>query len=180
MLHDDEMVGGVPAALLPLLASHVPGRLRLRGAALRSAKMLARVREAVLQCDGVLECRINARVGSVLLRYEPQRLPQQALLARLATTLPAAAQQATPDAAAQVQRARRRRVQAARRRVNTAVQYGMALSLGTSLLAAARGATGAHVAAGNVFLALLALHVIRGAARCSDRCWGNRRRTGEA
>ena len=145
-------------AVRALVASSVPGRVRLRGAALRSAKVLARVCAAA-QCEGVLECRANARVGSVLLRYEPQRLPQGELLARLAQALPPAAANATPLRALDAPHARRRALAVRRRRVNAAVQYGMALSLGTSLLAAATGAKGAHVLAGGVFTALLAQHL---------------------
>ena len=154
----DKQTNDVPAALRALLASSVPGRVRLRGAALRSEKALARLQAAVQECAGVTECRTNARVGSVLLRYEPQRVPPAELFARLTEVLPPVPAAAAPRAAAPI--AQRRARAQRRRRINLTTEYGMALTLGASLLAAATGAKGAHVLAGSVFTALLAQHLI--------------------
>lgn len=161
MQQNGELNAAAPAALRALVASSVPGRVRLRGAALRSTKMLARLHEALQDCEGVTACSANARVGSVLLRYEPARLPLPELLARLAEALPPAAREAAtaPQRALDAPHTRRRAQAARRRRVNAAVQCGMALSLGASLLAAATGATRAHVLAGCMFTALLAQHL---------------------
>lgn len=52
---------------------HVPGRIRIRMAALRrDPRAAARVRQLIGACRGVLQVEANPITGSLLVRYDPQ------------------------------------------------------------------------------------------------------------
>ena len=59
-----------------LVASALPGRVRLRGPVLRQARALAQARSALQAQPGVIRVQTNARVGSLLLHYDAATLPQ--------------------------------------------------------------------------------------------------------
>ena len=67
-----------------VLASSIPGRLRLRAAALRHAPALSRACEALQAHPGVVSVQANARAGSLLLHYDPALLPWRQAENRLA------------------------------------------------------------------------------------------------
>ena len=67
-----------------VLASSIPGRLRLRAAALRHAPALSRACEALQAHPGVVSVQANARAGSLLLHYAPALLPWRQAENRLA------------------------------------------------------------------------------------------------
>ena len=67
-----------------VLASSIPGRLRLRAAALRHEPALSRACEALQAHPGVVSVQANARAGSLLLHYDPALLPWRQAENRLA------------------------------------------------------------------------------------------------
>ena len=75
----------------------IPGRLRLKISPLR------RMAEAASHCaalDGVLDARVNAACASLVLRYDPAKITQAALLAALPGGVPLAASSGPAPAAA--------------------------------------------------------------------------------
>ena len=73
-----------------LVASALPGRVRLRGPVLRQARALAQARSALQAQPGVIRVQTNARVGSLLLHYDAATLPQPQAEALLAAAVQAA------------------------------------------------------------------------------------------
>lgn len=71
-----------------VLVSVLPGRIRMRGHHLRNARLLAGMREELLGTPGVQIVETNARVGSLLMCFDPFRLPQPEIERRLKTLLP--------------------------------------------------------------------------------------------
>ena len=80
-----------------LVASALPGRVRLRGPVLRQARALAQARSALQAQPGVICVQTNARVGSLLLHYDAATLPQPQAEALLAAAVQAALQPAAND-----------------------------------------------------------------------------------
>jgi len=72
--------------ILPSGCVHaLPGRLRVKLAAIKKAPAVAEHLEQVLRREcGVAEAVANPVTGSLLVRYDPQRTTSQAILARLA------------------------------------------------------------------------------------------------
>ncbi|MDO5103761.1 MAG: hypothetical protein Q4D91_12845 [Lautropia sp.] len=70
-----------------VLVSNVPGRIRLRGARLRVPHGLESVQRRLQVLPGVVSVQTNARVGSLLMRYDPVRLPPEAAVLRLTDML---------------------------------------------------------------------------------------------
>lgn len=141
-----------------MIASSVPGRLRLRHTALRNPRALERLRAALAGWPGVLSAEANARAGSLLIHYDPVRLApaaceQRALAAAeesLGTRSTAAAgSQRHPDRIGGVPRVK----------VNRWAKQGMLASLLVSLALAASGFRGWHAMTGIAFLHGLAVHL---------------------
>jgi hypothetical protein len=66
------------------LVYHHPGRLRLRGDVLvRSASVVARMRDALSGLGGVSRVAHNATSGSLLIEYAPERIDADAILGAL-------------------------------------------------------------------------------------------------
>ena len=80
-----------------LVASALPGRVRLRGPVLRQARALAQAHSALQAQPGVIRVQTNARVGSLLLHYDAATLPQPQAEALLAAAVQAALQPAAND-----------------------------------------------------------------------------------
>lgn len=70
-----------------VLVSNVPGRIRVRGARLRVPHGLAGIQRRLQVLPGVVSVQTNARVGSLLMRYDPIRLPPEAAMSRLSDML---------------------------------------------------------------------------------------------
>lgn len=77
--------GGRPATLEFDVAHHLPGRMRLRSAALKG-KVCAndRVRHHLAQISGVTAASSNPITGSVLLEYDTNLLPPGQVISALA------------------------------------------------------------------------------------------------
>lgn len=141
------------------IASSVPGRLRLRHAALRETACLENLRTAAGGWHGVREVEANARVGSLLVHYDAALIPQAELEVRLlgAAGLAAANDALAEPLPAKAPAAAGRRLN--RVAVNRQAKRAMLASLGVSLALAAAGAKRWHVLTGGMFLASLLVHL---------------------
>jgi len=138
----------------PWIASHLPGRLRLRHPTLRQASRNESLRTTLHGWDGVLSVTGNPATGSVLIHYDAVRLPPAEMEACVAAALrpplsddagEAAARKAPPPSDTLW-------------RMNRAAKIGMLGSLSGTLLALAVGKK-LHAAFGAAHLAFLAVHL---------------------
>lgn len=125
-----------------MLASHIPGRLRVRDRALRGAAS-ERLAVAVGGLPGVREAVANPVAGSLLVSYDPAALDLAALLAALGPAARAGAEERMPALPAR-----------------KLIHAGMVATFGLSVAAALAGATRAHVVLGLAFGGLVVVHVI--------------------
>ena len=172
-----------------VLASSIPGRLRLRAAALRHGPALSRACEVLQAHPGVVSVQANARAGSLLLHYDPASLPWRQAENRLAAVAwaavapqdvqtpkaPKAPRRTRSAAAARPSPARasvpaapaapaapasaQERHRAICHQANRWAKRGMLMSLGASLALAATGAKSGHAVLGGVFVLLLGVHL---------------------
>ena len=63
------------------ISSFFPGRIRLRDAVLKDAEISAALRSAIEGHESVRNIEHNAVTGSVLIEYDPARLPTETLAA---------------------------------------------------------------------------------------------------
>ena len=63
-----------------MIASFIEGRVRLRADALRNPEKLQLLEDAVKAQDGVLSTLANPRTGSLLVEYDPARVPRENLI----------------------------------------------------------------------------------------------------
>ena len=63
-----------------MIASFIEGRVRLRANALKNPEKLKQLEDAVKAHDGVLGTFANPRTGSLLVEYDPTRVPKENLL----------------------------------------------------------------------------------------------------
>lgn len=148
-----------------LIASSLPGRLRLHAPALRRAAPMRRLVADLAGLPGVVSVTDNARAGSILLHYDAAcvaRADFEAAATRAAEKVLDAASPpaAVPAAASAPESPQRHRVAPSLRvRINRQAKRGMLASLSLSLLLAATGAKRWHVWTGGVFLFALAVHL---------------------
>jgi hypothetical protein len=125
-----------------VIVSSTPGRVRVRHPALRSQSRADQARDALLAIAGVQSVAGDARVGSLLVSYDPAHTSEATVVAALQLgELPARV--AEPRAWPRI----------------PSGTAGMAVSLSVSLGAAAAKLKWLHVAAGVVFVALVGVHV---------------------
>lgn len=161
------------------VASSLPGRIRLRHAALRNPDRLARLRQSIADWPQVRTVATNEKAGSLLVSYDAVALQEndcaRRCAAALAELLPAPAR-ATPikSKAAAIEAkappvitgARPRaavpsqtRSGAPRVRANRLAKRAMLATLAASLLLAALGAKRWHIWTGIAFLHALGVHL---------------------
>ncbi len=63
----------------------IPGRLRIRVSRLNESGSDSRIENRLIELDGVVWTRINRRCASIVISYDPARLPRDDLLERLRT-----------------------------------------------------------------------------------------------
>ena len=159
------------------VVSHVPGRLRLRHAALGRAAVNAEVAAAIIGTTGVTSATGNPRTAGVLVLYDTAVLrPGEAEdLARSCLASVGGAETGEPavegltseepvspaDGAAEPARpSAHTRFAATYRKVRVPVNIAMLATLGGSLLALGIGRR-AHAALGVAHLGVLALHLVQ-------------------
>lgn len=150
-----------------LIASSLPGRLRLRAPALRQATARRALADRLLALPGALSVTDTPRAGSLVLTYDAGRavladMERAAMdAAGILGTSPtdtAAAEDGMPPVAAQPEGDGKARP-SARVRLNRQAKRGMLVSLVASMVLAAAGARRWHVLTGGAFLVFLAAHL---------------------
>jgi hypothetical protein len=122
---------------------------------LRLASGLPGLVERLLALDASCRTESHPHSGSLLLFYDPSRLPQaaaEAAVRRLLTPAAIPGENATTPA-------RQRHYTRASLTLNRYAKYGMLAGLGASLAYAAIGSTRAHAWTGAVFIACLGAHL---------------------
>jgi hypothetical protein len=154
-----------------LIASSIPGRLRLRDRALRGDARLDALGASVACWRGVADVEVNSRAGSLLIRYDAARLRPAMCEARAVAAvekmLAANAQDGTRESAKENAKvgAGETVVQphhpggTPRVRANRWAKRGMLASLAVSLLLAGAGRKRWHALTGVLFLHALAAHL---------------------
>lgn len=135
------------------IVSSLPGRLRLRGDALRDPAALRRLSDDVARWRHVAAVEANPRTGSLLVHYDAARLKPETFEARIAAAFAAPAS-AAPHPARAAAHGGTPRV-----RANRYAKRAMLISLAVSLLLAGAGRKRWHALAGGLFVASLAVHL---------------------
>lgn len=141
------------------IASSIPGRIRLRHAALRNPGHLARLGETIGQWAHIHAVFPNARAGSLLVSYDAVALAESDCARRCEDAMqaflpaPAAKTEAAPA------RPDKRGGGSPRVRANRVAKRGMLASLAASMALAAVGAKRWHIGTGLVFLHALGVHL---------------------
>ena len=160
-----------------VIVSHVPGRLRLRHAALGRSTVNAEVVAEIARTEGVTSVDGNPRTAGVLVHYDAAVLAPPAAEDLCWTALVEIAgledgegfiddldleePTGTPtEARAKTRPSARTRFAATYRKVRVPVNVAMLATLGGSLLALAVGRR-AHAALGVAHLGVLALHLVQ-------------------
>lgn len=139
-----------------VIASHIPGRLRLRGQDLRDAALCRSLIQELSELDPTVTVTAGRHCGSLLIGYDPVRLAPARLTAwataRTAPRLAPAAPRGGHRSAGGWNRT------LTGRDANRVAKYGLFASTAVMLLALA-GNTRLHAAAGGLNLAFLLLHL---------------------
>ena len=150
--------GKVTPARGTLVASDLPGRMRLRDPGLRHASRCEALAVQLRVLPGVLSAETNAAAGSVLIRYDSTRGAADDIAAAASAWL--GAHQPRPQAPRKAQPASRTGATwKAAREWNRFAKLGMLASFPVSLALAAAGAKKLHAATGGVFSLLLLVHL---------------------
>ncbi|OGS91248.1 MAG: hypothetical protein A2Z95_01965 [Gallionellales bacterium GWA2_60_18] len=146
-----------------LIASSLPGRLRLRAPALCNAAKLEALRAIVARWRDVLAVETNPQAGSLLVRYDAARLDRARFEARAVAAAEKAlgvnAKGSVKAVADETAAPSHRHGGTQRVRANRWAKRGMLASLAVSLLLAGLGRKRWHALAGGLFLHALAAHL---------------------
>ncbi len=145
-------------------ASILPGRLRIRAPELRGIGIQQALQALLRELPATVALRANAAARSLLVVYDPQVMPPQAMQQQVADILdrvlghPAQQTPTPPRKGAPVPAvglAGSRQMQ-----LNRAAKIGMLSSLSASLALAAAGAKHWHIGTGMAFVACLGAHLV--------------------
>ncbi|MDR0563579.1 MAG: heavy-metal-associated domain-containing protein [Azoarcus sp.] len=131
---------------MPLIASSIPGRIRIRHKTLAQAQHSEHLRATLLSLEGVSSVEANVSASSLIVRYDAAAVPAEEMESAVEEIV-----QATLDAV----RGKRGTDMA----LNRAAKYTMLFSLAAALALAAKGARRGHVIAGGLFVAGLGAHL---------------------
>lgn len=145
---------------VPWIASHLPGRLRVRHPELRVASRNQALQDTLRGWDGVRSVTGNPATGGVLIQYDAARIPPADMAVRIGAAL---RPPVSGNADGRAEAAEAIPVSAPAPtplswRVNRAAKIGMLGSLSGTLLALAVGKK-LHAAFGMAHLAFLAAHL---------------------
>lgn len=127
------------------------GRIRFRNEALKAAEFAYTVRDALLEVKGVLQVQVNKRIGSMLVLYDKTKISAENILNKIADALGVDMEKVNKG----VQNMRKALTGPKGRRY---VKRGMFASLAAALGIVCFSEKW-HVAAGIVFVHLLAAHL---------------------
>ncbi|MDR3212966.1 MAG: hypothetical protein LBT71_03465 [Azoarcus sp.] len=131
---------------MPLIASSIPGRIRIRHKSLTDAGRGERLRAAFLAFDGIVRVDVSPAASSLIVHYD-------------AAAIPAETMEAVAD---EIVAAELRAMRSEHKRglgMNRYAKYGMLLSLAATFALAARGKRRAHALSGCFFAACLGAHL---------------------
>jgi len=140
-----------------VIASHIPGRLRLKGDDLRNESRRQFLIQDVSGLDPSVTVEAATHCGSLLIRYDPRRLAPSRLAGWVEANA-AAAPRPLPAVAARPRPAAVWSRPLLGREANRAAKYGMLASTVVMLLALT-GSVRLHAAAGGLNLAFLLVHL---------------------
>lgn len=126
----------------------MPGRIRVRAAALRDPATLARVEPLLAALPAVRSTRGNRAAGSIVVLYDAEAVSVREMSAQLA---PCLLDLATVEPSGD---------RPCRDSINRCVKLASLASLGVSLSFAAAGSKRWHMVSGGVFLGLLGAHLV--------------------
>ncbi|MBK6998866.1 MAG: hypothetical protein IPH35_02435 [Rhodoferax sp.] len=147
-----------------VLASCLPGRIRLRHPALREGRCNARLQAALHTLDGALIVEPNVTVGSLLFHYDLTRCDQRTMESQVAILCgrvlgePATASD-LPDEAKMATAPVVERRRSTPRQFNRVAKVAMLASFPLSLALAALGKKNLHAVTGGVFTLFLLVHL---------------------
>jgi hypothetical protein len=145
---------------MSLVASSLPGRLRLRDRSLREPALLERTRKSIAGWKDVQAVEANPRAGSLLVRYDADRLPQASVEARARAAMERMTGKGTARVGVGGTAAQARQKSGTLRvRANRWAKRGMLASLGVSLALALAGSKRWHALTGVLFLHALGVHL---------------------
>lgn len=156
---------------MDLIASSVPGRLRVRHRALCGDPRLDALRAAVARWRGVVGAETNPRAGSLLIRYHTTQLTltacerrvvaavEKLLVTHVRANVRENLKKHTKVGAGETAAQRHHHGGTLRVRVNRWAKRSMLASLGGSLALAVAGSKRWHALSGGLFLTALALHL---------------------
>lgn len=146
---------------MSLIASSIPGRLRLRNHALRDPTRLAALRAGIMRWRNVAAVEANPKAGSLLIRYDARMLTRECCEARALAIVEKSLGKAHASkvGAGETVPQSRHRDGTSRVRANRWAKRGMLSSLAVSLLLAAAGTKRWHALTGVLFLHALAAHL---------------------
>lgn len=136
------------------IASHIPGRLRLRHPSLRPAVRNAEAVSLVAAWDGVVSVEGKPRCGSVVVRYDPASIPPALIEARIGSMVAPAGGAEGPEAGASSVAGEGFSLW----RLNRPAKIGMLGSLAGTLLALTMGKK-LHAMFGAFHVAFLLIHL---------------------
>lgn len=152
-----------------LIASSLPGRLRLRAPALRQTTARRTLADRLMSLVGALDVVENPRAGSLVLNYDAKRVDATTIeraavgAARALGMVPSTGKPpkvVTKQARTSAPSPAKRAVSPSLRvRANRVAKRGMLGSLMVSMALAAAGSRRWHVISAGAFLAFLALHL---------------------
>ena len=142
-----------------MIVSSLPGRLRLRGGALRGSGRNQTIQTELRGCADIVAVEGNPASGSILLRYDATRVSCEEMGARVLARFQASAGAVAPSPSPSPSPSPETHPGFSLWRLNRPAKIGMLVSLTASLLALTRGAK-LHAAFGVMHLSFLTIHLL--------------------
>ena len=136
-----------------MIASFYDGRVRIRTEALKDPDNMALVENFIKGQDGVIDIAANPTTGSLLVHYDPEKIPRDTLMAAAQALEAQLPQTKTPGTARK--KIARKACMPFSRKTETALLVG----LYGATLAGGFVSTRVHIAAASLFTVLAGLHV---------------------
>ena len=133
-----------------MIASFYDGRVRIRTEALKDPDNMALVENFIKGQDGVIDIAANPTTGSLLVYYDPEKIPRDTLMA---------AAQALEAQLPQARQAKKKTARKACMPFSRKTETALLVGLYGATLAGGFVSTRVHIAAASLFTVLAGLHV---------------------
>lgn len=130
-----------------MIVSSIDGRVRIKDKKLKASDIVSKIKNKLLQNEGIKDIYTNHRTGSLLILYDRTILRLEQILYVLADYIEITKTQYSKGI----------NLFANRKIIN----HGMLLSFALSMFGAIADVSGLHIIAGGIFLGFLALHLLR-------------------